>query len=114
MVGETGALQSSNQMSLEALLNLVDELITITETTDDEIYGAVMDARNVREAAAIAGTRDHDVDDDAIDDTGPSRKEALLASLKLKKYLQDLDDSFARKLEGMLSSFGHKTRLIES
>ena len=51
----------------------------------------------------------------AIDDTGPSRKEALLASLgTLKKYLQDLDGSFACKLEGMLSSFGHKTRLIES
>ena len=56
--------------------------------------------------------QDHDVDD-AIDDTGPSRKEALLASLMLKKHLQDLDDSFACKLEGMLSSFGH-TCLIES
>ena len=84
------------------------------KTTDEEIYGAVMDARKVREVAAIAGTGDHDVDDDAVDDTSPSRKEALQASLTITKYLQDFDDSFARKLEAMLSSFGHKTRLIES
>jgi hypothetical protein len=111
---ETGALQSSNRISIEALLNPIDEVIAITETTDEEIYGAVMDAWKVHEAAAITGTGDHDVDDDAINNTGPSRKEALQASLMLKKYLQDLDDSFTRKLEEMLSSFGHKTHLIES
>ena len=101
-------------MSLEALLNPVEELIMVTETTDEEIYGAVMDARKVHEVAAIVGTGDHDVDDDAVDDTSPSCKEALQASLTLKKYPQNFDDSFAHKLEAMLSSFGHKTRLIES
>ncbi len=111
---KTGALQSSNRMSLEALLNPVDESITITETTDEEIFEAVMDAKKVREAAATAGTGDYDVDDDAVVDAGPSRKEALQASFTLKKYVQGLDDSFARKLEGMLTSFGHQTRFIES
>ena len=111
---KTGALQSSNRMSLEALLNPVDESITITDTTDEEIFEAVMGAKKVREAAATAGIGDHDVDDDAVVDAGPNRKEALQASLTLKKYVQGLDDAFARKLEGMLTSFGHQTRFVES
>ena len=73
-----------------------------------------INAKKVREAAATAGTGDHDVDDDAVVDAGPSRKEALQASITLKKYVQGLDDSFARKLEGMLTSFGHQTRFVES
>ncbi len=44
-----------------------------------------MNAKKVRKAAAIAGTGDHDVDDDAVVDAGPTHKEALQASLTLKK-----------------------------
>jgi hypothetical protein len=40
-----GALQPRNRMDIECLLNPVQESHTITETMDEELYEAVMDAR---------------------------------------------------------------------
>ena len=76
------------------------------DTTDEEIFQAVMDAKEDNGGHG-------DIDGDAADIPGPTRNEALQAALMLQRYVQDLDDPFARKLEGILSSFGRQTRLSE-
>ncbi|KAJ7882873.1 hypothetical protein B0H13DRAFT_1629328, partial [Mycena leptocephala] len=48
-------------------------------------------------------------DDDEEVEPKPSRKEVLQAASTLCKYIADLDDPFARKMEAMLSMFGHET-----
>jgi len=52
-----------------------------------------------------------DMDSDLLVELGPARNEALQAVLILKRYVQDLDDPFARKLEMMLGSFGQRMRI---
>ncbi|KAF8418373.1 hypothetical protein L210DRAFT_3322056, partial [Boletus edulis BED1] len=44
--------------------------------------------------------------------TNPTRNEALQAALLLRKHMVSWDDPFARKLEAMLGSFGHRTRAV--
>lgn len=43
----------------------------------------------------------------------PSRRDAITAASTIRKYVVDLDEPFARKLEVILSSFGRQTRLDE-
>ncbi|KAJ7292163.1 hypothetical protein C8J57DRAFT_1492646 [Mycena rebaudengoi] len=45
-------------------------------------------------------------DDDEEGDPKPSRKEALQAVSTLHQYIADLDEPFARNLEGVLATFG--------
>jgi hypothetical protein len=100
----TGALQNSNQMKIDALLNPANESNMLDNVTEEEIYDAVMESRMVPPG-------DDNSDSDAFDDVSPTRKEALQAALVLKKYLQHVNSPFARKLEGILGSFGRQTRL---
>ena len=101
-------------MSIEALLNPQEELLTIKETTDEEIFQAVMDAKKVHEEST------HDKGDNDIEDDSPSyiirptRNEVLQAALVVKKYIEELNNPFARKLEGIINSSGRQTRLIEA
>ena len=44
----------------------------------------------------------------------PSHRDALAASLTLKRYVADLDDPCARKLKAILAGFGRQVRLQES
>jgi hypothetical protein len=60
-----------------------------------------------------AGQEIYGSDDDEEIDPKPSRKEALQAAATLRKYIADLDDPFARKMQGVLSSFGRETRREE-
>ena len=87
----TGILQRLNRMDIEALLNPPEESSMMDDTTDEEIFQAVMD---VKEDNGGHG----DIDGDAADIPGPTRNEALQAALMLQRYVQDLDDPFARKL----------------
>jgi hypothetical protein len=50
-----------------------------------------------------------DEDDDAEILPRPSRKEALEAVATLERYITVLDELYARKLEGLLMSFGLQT-----
>ena len=110
----TGALQPSNRMSIKALLNPPDESSMMDETTDFEIFQAVMEARKERES-------DGDDESDAIKSVDletvvkPRRtcKEALQASLIMQDFLQELNTPYARSLEAELFSFGHQTRHLE-
>ena len=38
----------------------------------------------------------------------------LQAALVVKKYIEELNNPFARKLEGIINSFGRQMRLIEA
>ena len=101
----TGVLQHSNRMDIAGLLNPAAEMSDIFEATNEDIYQSVMEAKKAQE-----GIND-DMDSDLLVELGPARNEALQAVLILKRYVQDLDDPFARKLEMMLGSFGQRTRI---
>ncbi|KAH7888213.1 hypothetical protein F5I97DRAFT_1806003 [Phlebopus sp. FC_14] len=60
-----------------------------------------MDAKKLRERNC--GHDDEDMDMSAL---GPTCSEALQAVLMLRKYVGTFNDSFTRKLEVMLGSFG--------
>ena len=109
-----GMLQASNQMTIEELLNPLDESINMDGATDEEIYKAVMDSKAQRENAAANNVGDNDIDDDAPIETPPSRHEALQAKITIEKYIETIDEPYARKLESILADFARSTRLIEA
>ncbi|KAF8154635.1 hypothetical protein B0H34DRAFT_717382 [Crassisporium funariophilum] len=54
------------------------------------------------------------VDNDAVDsEVKPTRKEALTAAFNLQKYIADINEPYACRLEGLLASFGRQTCLEE-
>jgi len=95
------------------VLNPVDESRVIDETTDEEIYQAVIDARQAQENTIMNGGDDDAEDDGPIEDR-PTRREALQATSVVNQYINGLDDPVARKLEALLGSFAWRTRLDES
>jgi hypothetical protein len=103
---ETGALQKSNRMDIEALLNPADERTIINEATDIEIFEAIMDARKKREKSGITGS--NDVDDPGPIKHCPTPSEALRAISLITDYIDTIDDPIARKLEGLLGSLSHR------
>ena len=44
----------------------------------------------------------------------PARHEALQAKIIIKKYIETIDEPYARKLENILADFAHSTRLVEA
>lgn len=104
----TGALQQANVMSIEFLLNPPDEHGSMhAPITDEEIYQEVLQSQEV-EGITI-------VDDDELDqEEQPSRREALNAMATLQRFAITMDDPVARKLEGILGSFGRQMRLEEA
>jgi hypothetical protein len=101
---ETGALQRGNRMDIEALLNPADETALIDETTNIEIFEAVMGARKKRED----GTGSDDVDDPGTIKPCPTPSEALRAISLITDYIDTINDPIARKLEGLLGSLSHQ------
>lgn len=109
-----GVLQISNRMSIEEILNPLDESNNMDGATDDEIYNAVMASKAQRENAAANMVGDNDVDDDTTMEPPPSRHEALQAKIIIEKYIQAIDEPYARKLESILADFARSTRLKET
>ncbi|KIK76026.1 hypothetical protein PAXRUDRAFT_18499 [Paxillus rubicundulus Ve08.2h10] len=103
---KTGLLQHTNQMDINKLLNPAVKVHQVFEETDEDIYEAVMDAKRVWEESAKSG--EVDVESDAPVEPAPMCNKALQAALLLQKYMRDLDDPFAHKLEMMLGLFGRK------
>ncbi|THU88175.1 DDE-domain-containing protein [Dendrothele bispora CBS 962.96] len=88
----TGALQSSNSMTIESLLNPAEEQDFMKEgSSDQDIWF-------------------DDVNEDSFIPR-PTHREALKAVSVIQRYAQDIDEPFARKLENLLASFGRQTRL---
>ncbi|KAJ7932866.1 hypothetical protein B0H13DRAFT_1856847 [Mycena leptocephala] len=81
----------------------------IEDATDEDIFEAVQKIRNGEQDREKNGG-----DDDEEVEPKPSRKEVLQAASTLRKYIADLDDPFARKMEAMLSTFGRETRREEA
>ena len=107
---KTGVLQHLNQMDISELLNPAVEAHQLFEATDQDIYEAVMEAKEAQEES----TRSNETSDANLDDPVepvPTCIEALQAALLLQKYTRDLDDPITHKLETMLSSFRRMTHM---
>ena len=111
---DKGALHNRNRMTIEDLLNPEEEgLAAIMESTEEEIFDAVMKSHAAQEESDVNGG-DDDVDDNAVVVAGPTRQEALDAAAKIEAYLRDTNDPTARKVEALLVSFRRQLRLEES
>ncbi|KAH0589879.1 hypothetical protein H2248_000070 [Termitomyces sp. 'cryptogamus'] len=113
-----GVLQHSNRMAINELLNPVTEDKMCNNETEKEIkrdiYAAVVERREAEQNREKNGGDVLDDDDEAISEKpSPSRREALSAASTLLTYISDVDQPYARKLEGILANFGHQTRLEE-
>lgn len=105
----TGALQHANLMSLEQLLNPPGEHGSVhAPITDEEIYQEVLKFEDVEGFAEVSD------DDEPIEVARPTRREALNAMAILQNFAITMEDPIARKLEGILGSFGRQMRLKES
>jgi len=109
-----GALQKSNRMDLESLLNPVSESHLLTEASDQEIYQAVVDAVEARENMEVNGGDDIDIDIDITLEPRPSRRDVLKAISTIGRYVDDWNDPTARKLEALLGSFNRQLSLDET
>jgi DDE superfamily endonuclease len=109
----TGALQTKNRMDIESLLNPAGESHVLTETSDKEIYQAVMDSIVARENVEINGGDDVNEDDTPIEPR-PTRRDVLKAVSTISRYAEDLNYPIARKFEALLGSFNRQIRLEET
>ena len=107
----TGALQKTNRMDIESLLNPVGESHVLTETSDIEIYQAVIDAIDARANIEINGDGG---DDDVPLDPRPTRRDVLKAVSTITRYTDNMNESIARKLEALLGDFKRQLRLDET
>ena len=87
-------------------MNPAAESHNIFGASNEDIFWAVMDAKEAREGGSESDPKD---DLDAAAEPSPTRSQALQASLFLKRYIADMDDPAARKLEAMLGFFGCMT-----
>jgi hypothetical protein len=110
----TGALQQTNRMDIESLLNPEGESHVLTETSDQEIYAAVMGAIKARENIDINGGDDIEDGSHGHFDPRPTYRDALKAVSTIREYIEDLNDPIARKMEGLFMSFNMKIRSDES
>ena len=106
----TGALQPGNRMDIATLLSPANESNTMDESTDREIYEAVMVAREAHENMEINGG--DDVDKEPVEPT-LSRKDVLKATSVIRRFVDDMNDPIAHQLETLLGSFNHQLRVEE-
>ncbi|KAF7359013.1 DDE-domain-containing protein [Mycena sanguinolenta] len=106
---ERQVLQRANRLTIDDLVNPVSEQDT-EQTTDQDIYDAVIASRNARDASDANGG-DNDPDDDTEPVSRPTRREALAAAATVQNFIAALGDDYARKLDGLLATFGRATQL---
>jgi hypothetical protein len=105
----THFLQKSNRMEIESLLNPAGESHVLTESSDTEII-AVIDAIDARANIEINGGDD----DDIPPEPRPTRHDVLKAASTIGRYIDDMNEPIARKLEALLGSFNRQLRLDET
>lgn len=110
----TGALQRANRMDIESLLNPEGESHLLTETSDREIYQAVIDAITARDNIDINNGDDIEDGLPTPTDPRPTHRDALKAVSTIHRYIEDLNDPIARKMEALLASFNMNIRVDES
>ena len=104
-----GVLQKVNRMDLEDLLNPPEES-RMEDTTDEEIFQAVMAECNSQEE----GPMDGDVEGDAVAEPRPTYHEVIEAASVMSRHVAHIDDPVARQLEVILASMGRQMRLERS
>ena len=108
---EKGALQKSNQMDIESLLNPAGEFHILSETSHCEIYQAIMDAAKAHENSEINGS--DNIDGDVAIRPRPTRWEVLQAMSTIGSYIEDLNDPIACKIKAIVGSFNMQVHLDE-
>ena len=106
----TGALQPKNRMDIESLLNPIGESQVLMETSDREIYQAVIDAIEARDAMDINGRDELNV----VVEPVPTRRELLKVVSTIRKYIDGSNNSLARKIDALLGSFTRQLRFEET
>ncbi|KDR83316.1 hypothetical protein GALMADRAFT_56230 [Galerina marginata CBS 339.88] len=101
-------------MDIESLLKPEGESHTLQETSDQEIYEAVMAAIKVRENIDINGGDDIEDDSHSHIDPRPTYRDVLRAVSTICRYIEDLNDPIAWKMEALFMSFNMKIRSDES
>jgi hypothetical protein len=101
-------------MDIESLLNPAGESHILAESSDQEIYQAVMDSIAARENIEASGSDDVDDSEDIHIEPRPTRRDVLKAVSTISKYVDEVNDPIACKVEGILSSFNRQLRLDES
>ncbi|KAF8984899.1 hypothetical protein BDQ17DRAFT_1377164 [Cyathus striatus] len=96
-------LPKCNQMTIDSLLNPEGELHVSTETSDNEIFQAVIDLIAARENLEVTGG--DDVDENIPVEPLPTRHDVLKAVSTIKRYTEDMDDPFSCKVDTILGSF---------
>ena len=95
-------------MDLEELLNPISEQELVGKVSEEDIFKSVQDILEAEQMMEV--NRGDDVDKDTVE-AKLTCKEALMATFTLQKYITDINEPFAHKLEGILASFGHQTWL---
>jgi len=101
----TGVLQKENRMDINSLLNPVGESHVLTETSDQEIYQAVMDVIEAWENIEMSGG------DDGDGDTIPTCRDVFKVASTISDYIGTINDPLARKMEVLLGSFKRQLHL---
>ena len=102
----TGTLQQSNRMSITELLNPVTETTNVFDATDEDIFWAVVDVKELQESMVTA---DNETDCAALEPC-PSWMDVLRAVMMVKRDLATSEDSCDHKLEILLDSYAQRTR----
>ena len=97
-----GALWTKNRMDIKSLLNPAGESQILTETSDKEIYQAIIDAITVCENINVIGG--DDVDDELVEPC-PTWHDVFKAASTIGKYTNKLNDALAGKIEALLGLF---------
>ncbi|KAL1711672.1 hypothetical protein EV715DRAFT_215052 [Schizophyllum commune] len=107
----SGALQSANRLPVHELVDSPAEVLRLDDGDEDDgdIAAAVMESRKAIEMGPANGG-DDDMDDDAVVEPLPTRREALTAAATLSRYLTTVGESNARKLDVLFASFTRSVR----
>ncbi|KAF8232920.1 hypothetical protein L208DRAFT_1269463 [Tricholoma matsutake] len=100
-------------MDIESLLNPANKSQVLTGTSDEDIFQAVMDSIAACENIEINGGDNVNKDDIPIEPC-PTQCNILKAALTINRYLNDLNNPIAHKLEVLLGLFNRQLRLEES
>ncbi|KAF8801777.1 hypothetical protein BYT27DRAFT_7226676 [Phlegmacium glaucopus] len=105
---------SSHQMDpvAHAERDIEATLDDLVETSDQEIYEVVMEAIEAHENMEINGS--DDVDDEILSEPRPTHCDVLKAASTIHKYVEDLNDPIAHKMESILGSFNTKLHLEQT
>jgi hypothetical protein len=110
----TGALQKSNQMDIESLLNPAEESHVLMEGSDHEIYQSVMDAVAACKNIKINSGNGINDNINISHEPPPTRHDVLKAISTIGKYTDDMNDPIAHKMEVILGTFTRQLCLDET